>query len=692
MIIRDAPRAIDFYRRAFGATEVARHADPNGKILHAEIMVGDSRIAIAEEMEEWGNPSPQALGGSPVPISLYVEDVDALAAQAVAAGARVIFPITDQFYGDRGGRLADPFGHVWIVSTHKEDVSPEELQRRTEAWMHEHAAAPVATEISYTVEPYLSVSGADRLIDFLQQAFGAEETSRHTRPDGAIAHAEIRIGDSVIGVGDPTEVPPGPTALHLYVPDADAVYAHALRAGATSMQEPTDQAYGDREAGVKDPFGNHWYIATHKGKGQAAAPHVPEGLHSVTSYLHPKGAPQLIEFLKRAFDAYEVFRAQAPDGSVVHAKIRIGDSVVEMGEAHGPYQPMPTAYHLYVNDTDTVYRRALAAGGVSLRAPADHPWGYRSAGVRDPGGNQWWINTPIEKASAAPPAAEAPTGFRTLTPFLQVQDVAQTLDFLKAAFGAKVITFERGGDPPHDHADLRIGDSMMMMGEAIPGYPPTTSAFYLSVRDVDAAYERALRAGAIAQQPPTDMPWGHRMAHVKDPLGNAWYLAAPKEAVRQPEKDGAVTEAAHRHGTMPFLYIKDAVAALDFYTKVLGATELRREVDPSGVVSHVQIRAGEAQIMIRDPSVGLPAEYVEKGLSRTAQELGGTPVHLYLYVEDVDAVFNRALAAGATVVDELSNKEWGDRCGGFQDPFGHIWYVATPRTDAARAEEKDVTP
>ena len=132
------------------------------------------------------------------------------------------------------------------------------------------------------------------------------------------------------------------------------------------------------------------------------------------------------------------------------------------------------------------------------------------------------------------------------------------------------------------------------------------------------------------------------------------------------------------HPVMPFLYIRDAVAALEFYKQVLGATELMREVDPSGIVSHVQIKAGGAQIMIRDPSVGLPAEYVAKGLARTAHERGGTPVHLYLYVEDVDTVFNRALAAGAQVVDALGDKEWGDRCGGFQDPFGHIWYVATP--------------
>jgi uncharacterized glyoxalase superfamily protein PhnB len=338
------------------------------------------------------------------------------------------------------------------------------------------------------------------------------------------------------------ELQPAPTALHLYVPDADAIYARALRAGATSMQEPADQHYGDREAGVKDPFGNHWYIGTHQpeAKPTRAAAYIPEGLHSISSYLHPHGAPQLIDFLKRAFGAEEAFRAQAPDGTVVHAKIRIGASVVEMGEAHGPYQPMPTVYHLYVNDTDSAYGRAIAAGGISLSKPADQPWGYRSAGVRDPGGNQWWINAPVkaqrpeadsEKEETTMTTQATETSSHSVTPFLLVRDVRDTLDFLKDAFGADLVLLERGGDPPHDHAELRIGDTLVMMGEAISGFNPTTSAFYLNVAEVDAAYERALRAGATSQQSPTEMPWGHRMAHVKDRLGNSWFIAAHKKKV-----------------------------------------------------------------------------------------------------------------------------------------------------------------
>ena len=542
LVLRDPVDAIDFYKRAFGATELMRFADPNGQIVHAEIQVGDSRIAIAPEAPEWGNLSPQSLHGSPVPIQLYVEDVDAFAERAVGAGAQVLIPIADQFYGDRAGRLADPFGHVWIVGTHKENVSADEMQRRMEAWTHAPVAEP-ATAGSYRVEPYLPVEGASRLIDFLQRAFAAEERSRHTRPDGSVAHTEVQIGDSLIGIGDSLELKPAPTALHLYVADADAVYQRALHAGATSTHEPVDQPYGDREASVQDPFGNHWYIATHKGDAPEqptrAAAYIPAGLHTISSYLHPHGAPQPIDFLKRAFGAEEAFRAQAPDGTVVHAKIRIGESVVEVGEAHGPYQPMPTVYHLYVDDTDAVYRRALAAGGISLSEPADQPWGYRNAGVRDPGGNQWWINAPTHAPRETPQKVEATmtvqateTSLHTVTPFLLVHDVHNTVDFLKTAFGAELTLLERGGDPPHDHAEMRIGDSLVMMGEAITGNAPTTSAFYLYVADVDSAYERALRAGASTQQPPTDMPWGHRMAHVKDALGNSWFIAAHKKDVQ----------------------------------------------------------------------------------------------------------------------------------------------------------------
>ncbi len=134
LMVRGAGRAIEFYKKAFGATELMPPLlDPKGKIMHAELKIGDSPIMIADESPEWGNRSPQSLGGSPVVIALHVEDVDALASRAVAAGATVLIPVADQFYGHRAGRLEDPFGHIWILSTRKEDVSPKEMQKRADA-------------------------------------------------------------------------------------------------------------------------------------------------------------------------------------------------------------------------------------------------------------------------------------------------------------------------------------------------------------------------------------------------------------------------------------------------------------------------------------------------------------------------------------------------------------------------------
>jgi PhnB protein len=130
LIVKGAARAIDFYKQAFGATELMRFPGPGGSIGHAEIRIGDSPIMLADEMPQMGYRSPAALGGSPVSVMLYVPDVDKVVDRAVKAGAKLEKPVADQFYGDRNGTIHDPFGHVWTVSTHKEDVSPEEMQRR----------------------------------------------------------------------------------------------------------------------------------------------------------------------------------------------------------------------------------------------------------------------------------------------------------------------------------------------------------------------------------------------------------------------------------------------------------------------------------------------------------------------------------------------------------------------------------
>jgi PhnB protein len=133
--VKNAQAAIDFYKNAFGARETGRITMPDGSIGHAEIEIGDSKIMIAEENAQWGNLSPQTIGGSPVSICLYVDDVDTVFAKAIEAGAKVTgeMEVTDQFYGDRTGSLTDPFGHKWSIMTHFEDVSFDEMQKRTDA-------------------------------------------------------------------------------------------------------------------------------------------------------------------------------------------------------------------------------------------------------------------------------------------------------------------------------------------------------------------------------------------------------------------------------------------------------------------------------------------------------------------------------------------------------------------------------
>jgi uncharacterized glyoxalase superfamily protein PhnB len=244
------------------------------------------------------------------------------------------------------------------------------------------------------VTPYLVAADGLALLEFAKKGLGAEELMRAVMPTAV--HAEVRIGDTTLMMGGgiagkkfPGTLQAG--ALHVYVEDADAITAKAVAAGATLIDEVRDQEYGERSSTIKDPSGNYWYIATAKGES-----HVPKGLFSVNPYLHPRRAEPLISFLKRAFEAQEVAKYASPDGVVHHAVIRVGDSVLEMGEAHGKYEPMEAMFYLYVPNMDAVYRQALAAGATSFQEPTDQPYGDRNAGVQDAFGNKWYIATHVK--------------------------------------------------------------------------------------------------------------------------------------------------------------------------------------------------------------------------------------------------------------------------------------------------------
>ena len=393
---KDAAKAIEFYKQAFGARETFRFQIGSG-IPHAEIMIGDSVVMLTEEWPEGGRFSAETLGESPVQFNIRVDDVDAFVAHAVAGGAKLMIPPTDQFYGKRDAGILDPFGYSWGISTVKEEMSTEEMHRRFNAMQ----AEPKKPKVSHipegyrTVTPYLVGADGPALVEFVKQAFDAEEKFRDVGSSGGL-HAEVQLGDSrlMIGGGFPGKEfrsTPKTHGLHIYVEDCDAVYQKALAAGGSSIDEVRNQDYGERSGSVKDPAGNFWYIATSKGET-----YVPKGLNNVNAYLHPLRAEPVINFLKKTFGAREIAKYASPDGVVHHAEMQVGTAVVEMGESHGKYLPMRAMFYVYVPDCDAVYRGAIAAGATSLLEPSDKPYGDRTGAVKDAFGNEWHIATHIK--------------------------------------------------------------------------------------------------------------------------------------------------------------------------------------------------------------------------------------------------------------------------------------------------------
>lgn len=237
IVVDGAAKLMDFVRIVFGATERLRVPRPDGKIMHAEAQIGDSIIEMADGNAQY--PS------RPMPIHLYVRDADAAYGRALAAGATSLFPPADQEYGDRMSGMRDPLGNYWYIASRL-------------------GAEPIPTDLP-NLMPYIHAAGAQGLIDFMKNAFGAVEKIKVADPNGRIAHAAMQIGDAVVELSEAQgDFQPMPGLLHVYVPDADAAYAKAIAAGATSLNPPADQSYGDRSANVKDPFGNLWTVATHK--------------------------------------------------------------------------------------------------------------------------------------------------------------------------------------------------------------------------------------------------------------------------------------------------------------------------------------------------------------------------------------------------------------------------------------------
>ena len=515
-----------------------------------------------------------------------------------------------------------------------------------------------------TITPYLTVPNAPELIDFIKQTFDAEEVFRTTGAAGGV-HCELLLGNSMLMVGGglpgkPWSGTASPTTLHVYTQDCDATYARALKAGATSIAEPNDQPYGERLAEVKDASGNIWRISFPTYLGEK--PYKAENVQSVQVYLHVNGAASLINFLERAFSAEEFGRATSPEGLIWHSTIKIGNAQLEISDAMERYQFMPSTFYLYVEDADAWYRRAMDAGASSVKAPADQPYGDRVGSVKDLAGNLWYLSKYQGKAETKNPAASegkpAATvkyireGFHTLTPYLLARNAARLIDFFKEGFGAQEIFRVPQPGGKIMHAELRVGDSMLELSDGTAEFPPRSTMHILHVDDVDATYERAIRAGATSLNAPREQPYGDREAGVTDPDGNHWYITERRQT-------GHVTPDTRT--ILPGISTRGAAQFIEFMKQAFGAEEAFMHKSPSGTVIHSRIRIGDSILAV--------------GELRGELEL--MPFHMHMYVPNIDAVYESALRAGAKTLRAPRDEPYGDRAATVEDAFGNYWSLAT---------------
>jgi uncharacterized glyoxalase superfamily protein PhnB len=249
---------------------------------------------------------------------------------------------------------------------------------------------------------------------------------------------------------------------------------------------------------------------------------VPAGFRTITPFIIHDKAPELVDFMKSTFGAAELKRNTAGEVYGFYSEVRIGDSVIMIGGGTAArWGNLSGAFHVYVEDCDAAYRRALEAGASTLMGatgePADRSYGERSAFVEDAFGNYWYIATRLASA----PAVE---GLGTVLPNVHPEGARKYIDFLKRAFGAEeMAVVEASGRVMH--AAVRIGDAVLEVGEAADRTGIPSNGFFLFVEDVEAAYTRALAAGATAVRPPADIPYGLRSAIVKDPGGYLWWPA-----------------------------------------------------------------------------------------------------------------------------------------------------------------------
>lgn len=320
-----------------------------------------------------------------------------------------------------------------------------------------------------------------------------------------------------------------------------------------------------------------------------------------------------------------------------------------------------------------------------------------------------------EEPPAKPPAKKIPDGFFTLTPQLTVRGVDQAIDFYAKALGAEKVMVMPGPDGKPMHAEIRIGDSLIMLDEenlqqgmksplALGG---TSSSLLAYVDDADAAFARVVEAGAKPEMPPEDMFWGDRYGTLVDPFGHRWAVATHLEDLtpeqmqqraellfpakgKKPAKakkgepawkkiagtPATAKKPAEYHTIVPAYVVADAAALIDFYKAAFGATEVSRMLMPNGKVMHAELQIGDSRLMLsdEDPQMG----------NKSAKTLGGSSMGMHMYTEDVDGIFAQAKGAKAIELMPVETVFWGDRYGAVIDPAGVMWGIAT--------HVEDVTP
>jgi PhnB protein len=243
------------------------------------------------------------------------------------------------------------------------------------------------------------------------------------------------------------------------------------------------------------------------------------GLTAITPYIIVRPAAQFIDFLKAAFEGVERLRMPAPDGSIMHAEVAVGNGAIEVSDGNEQYPTAPQAIHLYVDDPDATYARTLQAGATSFYAPTDdHPSGDRWGAVKDPFGNHWYIAKPRGWTPG-------PEGLRSVQPYLHLREAHKMIPFMETVFEAEGMGVHKSPEGAVLHATIRIGNATLEIDEAHGEFQPMPCHLHVYVPDTDAAYARALEAGATSIEAPRNAPYGDRAAGVKDAWGNSWFIA-----------------------------------------------------------------------------------------------------------------------------------------------------------------------